>query len=48
MLVRVLEGAASEGGARGRAVLRLEKQPVDLDVAVLDGQGGLKAVQETG
>lgn len=43
VLVRVLEGAASEGGprGRGRAVRRLEQQPVDLDVAVLDGQGSL-------
>lgn len=37
----VLKGAASESRARGQALLRPEQQPVDRDVAVLDGQGGL-------
>lgn len=40
VLLLVLEGGASETGARGWALL-LEHQLVDLDVAVLNGQGGL-------
>lgn len=40
VLLLVLEGAASETGARGQALL-LENQLVDLNVAVLNGQGGL-------
>lgn len=37
----VLKGAASECGARGQALPLLENQPVDLNVAILNGQGGL-------
>lgn len=41
--VLVLKRATSEGGTRSQALL-LQSQPVDLDVTVLDGQGGLKAI----
>lgn len=37
----VLQGATSEGGTGGQALLLLQNQLVDLDVAVLDGQGSL-------
>ena len=40
-LLLVLKGAASERGARGQALPLLENQPVDLNVAILNGQGGL-------
>ena len=40
-LLLVLKGAASERGARGQALPLLENQPVDLNVAILNGQSGL-------
>lgn len=42
-LFLVLEGAASQRVAGGQALL-LQNQLVDLDVAILNGQGGLKAI----
>lgn len=41
VLLLVLKWAASERGARGQALLLLENQLVDLNVAILNGQGGL-------
>lgn len=41
VLLLVLEGGPSEARAGGKGLLLLENQPVDLDVAILDGQGSL-------
>lgn len=41
-LVLVQEGAASQRGARRWALLLPQNQPVDLNVAILNGQGGLR------